>query len=250
MRMTQVEVVYSYTYNLGNYSNVRPSIKLTAELAEGDNEAEVRRELMESARHQAEAEIDRALEQQGSVPKFYPGPRYSLLLVTADRLAVLARKDERDELPDPWPKVFERYLGHRKEYILARYAEEWSEFTLIEPVNGDYSGLPKIAHLTSVSHEEKKLWVLLPGDIGRHDIAEVRGEGWWDAYGSGRSYRLPEARLAEAQEEAKAQGYEFIDASDGDLEKLPYLEREPVEAEGDEWEYDPLDDDGDEDEWD
>lgn len=65
-----ITIEYSYTFNLGNYSSVRPVAALTVELAEGESAVDVVAALQEKAREVVHGEIDRALEQAGRAPHF------------------------------------------------------------------------------------------------------------------------------------------------------------------------------------
>lgn len=65
-----ITIEYQLTFNLGNYSSVRPSVAITAELAEGENVEAVTQSLQDQARQEVENEIDRTLTQQGRAPHF------------------------------------------------------------------------------------------------------------------------------------------------------------------------------------
>lgn len=66
----QITIEYGYTFNLGNYSSVRPAVTFTAELAAGDEPKLVTEFLQEQARAAVEKEIDATLELQGKAPYF------------------------------------------------------------------------------------------------------------------------------------------------------------------------------------
>lgn len=67
-----ITIEYAYTFNLGNYSNVRPAVALTVELADGDNVVETVKALQTEARAYVEGEIDRALIRHDQRPHFMP----------------------------------------------------------------------------------------------------------------------------------------------------------------------------------
>jgi hypothetical protein len=69
-KVTQVSVSYSYTFNLGNYSSVRPEVSLTAELEEGDSPETVQRTLLDTAKGQVEGAIDDELIRLDRMPHF------------------------------------------------------------------------------------------------------------------------------------------------------------------------------------
>jgi hypothetical protein len=68
MRITTVTVEYGVTERMGDYNNIRPSVRLTAEL-DGDDLGEELAWLMETARAKVHEEVDTALEAMGQPPK-------------------------------------------------------------------------------------------------------------------------------------------------------------------------------------
>lgn len=66
-----ITIEYTYTFNLGNYSSVKPAVTITAELAEGDNVEQVSHALRTQARVEAQTEIDLALMANGKQPYFH-----------------------------------------------------------------------------------------------------------------------------------------------------------------------------------
>lgn len=72
MQIKQITVTYSYTFNLGNYSSIRPEVSLTADLAEGDEPEQARRELLQTAQAQVEESIDHELIRLNRHPHFDP----------------------------------------------------------------------------------------------------------------------------------------------------------------------------------
>jgi hypothetical protein len=65
-----ITIEYGYTFNLGNYSNVRPIVTLTAELADGDVPDIVIQTLQDKARREVENQIDFVLRQANKAPHF------------------------------------------------------------------------------------------------------------------------------------------------------------------------------------
>lgn len=65
-----ITIEYGYTFNLGNYSSVRPAVTITAELTEGDDVKAVTADLQDQARLEVENEIDTALTEQGRASHF------------------------------------------------------------------------------------------------------------------------------------------------------------------------------------
>lgn len=78
MKLTTVTVSFGRTQSLPEYSNVMPSITLTAELGDGDDPATVAAVLLVEARAFVEGAIDDALEDAGEPAKFSTEPRYQI----------------------------------------------------------------------------------------------------------------------------------------------------------------------------
>ncbi len=79
MNIIQITVSYGATQSLPEYSNVKPSLTLTAALDQGEDVALVEAQLWEHARTAVHAQIDQALEANGKPAKYDPAPRYQVL---------------------------------------------------------------------------------------------------------------------------------------------------------------------------
>lgn len=78
MRITTITVNLTETCNLGDHSNTKPSIELTAQLEATDYPLVVLRELIEMAKGEIRQKIDEELEKAGKSPKYYDGPLFSV----------------------------------------------------------------------------------------------------------------------------------------------------------------------------
>lgn len=85
MKITQVTVSYGETQSLPEYSNVKPSLTLTATLDEGDDPRGVELWLWEQAKNAVHAQIDTALEANGKAAKYDPCQRYQVMRTYWDR---------------------------------------------------------------------------------------------------------------------------------------------------------------------
>ncbi len=79
MNITQITVSYGETQSLPEYSNVKPSITLTATLDAGDDAAEAEAELWQHAKDAVREQIDLALEANGKAAKWSGEPRYQVM---------------------------------------------------------------------------------------------------------------------------------------------------------------------------
>jgi hypothetical protein len=78
MKKTTITVSFARTQSLGNYSNVKPSIVIGAELDEGDDAEAVKAQLLAEAQAFVYEAVDQALEDDEQAAKFSKEPRYRL----------------------------------------------------------------------------------------------------------------------------------------------------------------------------
>lgn len=78
MQITSVTASWSETCSLGNYSNVKPSLTLTATVGEDENAAEVYQRLTALCRIHVQEEVNQALETEDQPAKYWDGPRYDV----------------------------------------------------------------------------------------------------------------------------------------------------------------------------
>ena len=78
MIITEVTASWTETANLGNYSNVKPSLTLTAQLAEDDNPHIVAEQLLLTCRAQVQDLVDQALESMEEPARYSTDPRFDV----------------------------------------------------------------------------------------------------------------------------------------------------------------------------
>ncbi|MBX3014837.1 MAG: hypothetical protein KF832_25175 [Caldilineaceae bacterium] len=79
MHITQITINFSETCNLGDYSNTKPSVELTAQLDVTDDVHVVLDELVTTAKGVIHEKIDNELERVGKPPKYWDGERYDVI---------------------------------------------------------------------------------------------------------------------------------------------------------------------------
>lgn len=89
MRITEIEVQYGLTENLGDYNNCRPEARIKAELEEGDDYEASVAVLFEQARAKVHAEADAMLMRHNQAPRYYEGTRYSARAFIAHKTVVM-----------------------------------------------------------------------------------------------------------------------------------------------------------------
>lgn len=78
MNITQITVNWQQTQSLPEYSNIKPSLSLTAQLQDGDNVDEVIIQLRDQARSFVQEHIDEALERNDVPAKYSEDPRFDV----------------------------------------------------------------------------------------------------------------------------------------------------------------------------
>ena len=91
MKCTEIRVTFGYTYNLGDYSNIRPEVSLTAEL--NDDLQDALNHLYETARGNCHRMIDDALEAEGKPAHFSPEPRFIAYTARDEKLTIIVSQD-------------------------------------------------------------------------------------------------------------------------------------------------------------
>ena len=79
MKLIQITVSYGETQSLPSYSNVKPSLTLTATLDEGDDPAACEVELWALAKAHVHEQVDLALEASDVAAKHSAEPRYQVM---------------------------------------------------------------------------------------------------------------------------------------------------------------------------
>lgn len=114
MLITSISVGWKETCSLPEYSNISPSITLTASVEQGENIEEVRERLLMNCKQFVQGEIDLALEQNGQSPKFdSESPRYNLYQRWRSGTAgmiLIVPASARGEKPDEYMRI--DYLFH------------------------------------------------------------------------------------------------------------------------------------------
>ena len=79
MNITQITVSYGETQSLPEYSNVKPSLTLTAVLNDDEDVALIEAQLWAHAKEAVREQIDLALEGNGKAAKWSTEPRYQVM---------------------------------------------------------------------------------------------------------------------------------------------------------------------------
>jgi hypothetical protein len=136
MKITEIHVGFEETCSLPDYSNVRPSVRYSANLEEGDDPDQVRQTLFEKARGIVRQEVDEALVRNGRPPKYYDGKKGDCL-INRQMQAILVI-DNIFPAPDGFYLYGERFEGLPWEMALqwGHHIAEQINYQLIEAPDG------------------------------------------------------------------------------------------------------------------
>ncbi len=152
MRITRVTLNFTETCNLGDYSNTKPSIELTADVEYGDHILDVIQELADMAKTALRTKIDEELEQVGRPAKYSTEPRFDLFKGTQNEYPFVAIIPTRLEHDFGQVRAYRTSRGVRYTVIAKEAAEvaEANNWHLFDCRDGDLTNL--LAFL-----EEKKI---------------------------------------------------------------------------------------------
>lgn len=99
MRITQVSLSFTETCNLGDYSNTKPSIELTALLDASDDVHAVIGELVTTAKAVIHEKIDEELERVDRSVKYFDGPTFDVIYSGNTNLIAIVPARSVTQLP-------------------------------------------------------------------------------------------------------------------------------------------------------
>lgn len=89
MHITQITLNFTETCNLGDYSNTKPAIELTASLDAGDDVHAVIDDLASTAKKVIYEKIDDELEKVGKPPKYWEGQKWDVIYSHTTQLVAI-----------------------------------------------------------------------------------------------------------------------------------------------------------------
>lgn len=150
MKIERITIEFGMTQSVGDYSNVRPEVELTAVLDENDDPAWVLAHLRETAVEVIHKMVDDELESTCREPKYYTGPLYSVSYATKRGLVVIHPAGA--ELPaaenwqerDPWRRYYNAPEKMRLETAMTRATMLVRDrhYDLLACHQGNYGDIP------------------------------------------------------------------------------------------------------------
>lgn len=156
MKVKEVTIEYGVTQSLGDYSNTRPSIRVTAEVDEGEDLQQVIDGLSAQAQAYIHRIVDDELEANGRRVKYSKEPRYRIWRSLSRGVFVLApvgvtmpeESTWRDK--DIWRRA--TFDGHAPDEMrlekareeLLYISREDPDYAIIDCSDGDLSSIPPL----------------------------------------------------------------------------------------------------------
>lgn len=157
MRITQITINFTETCNLGDYSNTKPSVELTAILDASDHVIDVLQELVATAKSVIHEKVDEELERVGKPPKYWDRERYDVIYSHTTRFVAIVPADTIDQLDGGFYHIAEgvRYPAAQKAANRKRGQIGASDFVeLFDCTLGDFV-LPELYEHTT---EQNRLY--------------------------------------------------------------------------------------------
>jgi hypothetical protein len=159
VKITTVTIGYGATQSLPEYSNVKPSAILTAEVEDGEDPTIVAAQLQTTARLMVENEIDAVLERNGQPAKYSTELRYRVWAARRPGAYEASNASEQVVIIVP-AKDFDRHAFRELYEVLHDYSERWHRYRyaltramdyatehtarLIDCSDGDLSRIPEV----------------------------------------------------------------------------------------------------------
>ena len=158
MRITRVTLNFTETCNLGDYSNTKPSIELTADVEYGDHILDVIQELADMAKSTLRTKIDEELEQVGRPAKYSTEPRFDLFKGTQNEypfVAIIPTQLEHDFGPVRAYRTSrgDRYGVAAKEAAGIAEANNWH---LFDCRDGDLTNLLAFLSAKKIAYDQAR----------------------------------------------------------------------------------------------
>ncbi len=222
MIRTHISVTVGLTHNLGDYSNTRPEVQLSAQLLPQDNAGQCVMQLQDDAFDACCRQVDTVLERYGSPAKFSCEPRYSAYVSENEHLVIFVAAKRLDD-PD-YQKRFTPYnswhSGHRyaalQRLMHAKFSPDVWHY--LDEDEGGLDSVPKLERITTYEGETCVIVVRqpystpVPEYIRQHTHCKHRG------------YVNPNRFMPDLG--AEFQGQKFIFTyfgTDNDIEELEYI---------------------------
>ena len=231
MQITQITVQLSHVFSLGNYSNVKPGLSLTADLTEDDDLDAVKDELHRRAEEHVQWAIDRTLEAEDKPPHFFDGPTFDVLRFDKEHLVIVIPHNAGDSLPGEWSAPIYYGMdtvcaGRRLEVAMEKAGQVGEYRTVVDCTDGDFSRLPPLEEFKCfiVDAPDKtpdKFLLVTTGEVTKDDLP-ASWRGWWVRERS--TTRLRSSFTVEMERKAERNGLTFLTGFRAeDLARVPDL---------------------------
>lgn len=149
MTITKLIVSYQETENLGNYSNVKPSVTVEVTLTEDDNLDERLTAAQALVRDAVQRQVDDARETHDHAPRYTTEPRYALFTRYDKRPDGLPAVAVIGPVDAAYPGLSRSYKGFRLPAIRRLAAERERETLLVDTLLDPDALAPLLAQIAA-----------------------------------------------------------------------------------------------------
>lgn len=160
MNITEISVSYEETCSLPGYSNVRPGIRLAAQIESDEDAESVRNFLMNEARGFVHDQVDQALMDNGKAPKYkyYSGPRFKVMISHRRKIVLIVPQHCNDCPDDFYNSSSIDYDLHditldQAERYAHRACDQRDGYLWATVTDGNYSELPPLPAAEGLADE-------------------------------------------------------------------------------------------------
>jgi len=171
MKPTSITITYQETYNLGDYSNVKPGCTVTLELDPVDDPDTVIYLARDLARKHVQEEIDNALELRDEEPRYYTGERWAMVAFTQDKITIICPESQFEALKQKLrihPGNSKRQRRHN--WLIENHATEYPDHEIWEWIETN-DPLPDFEDTCILEDKHSKVIVVLRGKA--EDLPEL-----------------------------------------------------------------------------
>ena len=220
------------------YNSVRVGVTLPVFVTPDDDVHVLLARHLAAAKETLENEVDNEFESYEEPAVYSQEPRYMLLVLVREKLAVIVPQMPVEALPGAWAGARVRCEKHRLSYVRMQAKSEWGHYHLVDCSDGDFTRLPLVDNFTWHHNQDLKMYILVRDEIEVPNLG--RYPGWWRG---NTALALPLTIAAELRAKALAEGATFFDCTDGDFSKLPPPPKAPEIEADDPYDEDPDDED-------
>lgn len=223
MQYTEIRLSVSLTHNLGNYSNIKPVVQLTATIHAYDDVYNVLDTLQHRALAQCYAVIDEHLELEGQPAHYSQDERFAAVIFKDERLAYIVPEGAQRYFYQAGFEPTRTLDGYRKAPLIEKIEKLFPDFATVELEKREQvATLPPMVKVCWASVAQEKLLVF--GRGSKYDLPLYLIDTPGDVQ-TENQYRIYDIFAREMLEDPRFADYCKVDLSNPDFDTVPEIVR-------------------------